>query len=165
MCITKKVKIFKITIDQYHYYLSVVIYFKCIYNSLYSYLQSNNILSKSQSGFRKGDSCISQLLDISYKIYANFDACPSLKTRGVLDISKAFDRVWNEGLLYKLKLYGINGPLLNLSKRLLTNRLPRVVLNGQTSNWIEILAGLTQGSILVLFFTYLFMYLMGSSQT
>ena len=54
---------------------------------------------------------------------------------------------------------------LNLLKRLLTNRLPRVVLKGQTSNWKEILAGLTQDSILVLFFIYLFMYLMGSSQT
>ena len=93
MCITKKVKIFKITIDQYHYYLPVVIYFKCIYNSLYSYLQSNNILSESQSGFRKGDSCISQLLDftlakfysfkVTHKIYANFDPFLSLKTRGV----------------------------------------------------------------------------------
>ena len=53
---------------------------KCIYNSLYSYLESNNILSKSQSGFRKGDSCISQLLAITHEIYSNFDACPSLET-------------------------------------------------------------------------------------
>ena len=34
------------------------IFDKCIYNSLYSYLESNNNLSKFQSGFRKGDSCI-----------------------------------------------------------------------------------------------------------
>ena len=99
------------------------IFEKCIYNSLYSYLESNDILSKSQSGFRKGDSCISQLLAITHEIYSSFDACPSLETRGVfLDISKAFDRVWHEGLLYKLKLYGINGPLLNLLKSFLMNR-------------------------------------------
>ena len=120
-----------------------------IYNSLYSYLESNNILSKSQSGFRKGDSCISQLLAITHEIYSNFDACPSLVTRGVfLDISKAFDRVWHEGLLYKLKSYGISGPLLILIKSFLANRFQRVVLNGQTSNWKEILAGVPQGSIL-----------------
>ena len=59
------------------------IFEKCIYNSLYSYLESNNILSKFQSGFRKGDSCISQLLPITHEIYSNFDACPSLETRGV----------------------------------------------------------------------------------
>ena len=100
---------------------------KCIYNSLYSYLESNDILSKSQSGFRKGDSCISQLLAITYEIYYNFYAYPSLETRGVfLDISKAFDRVWHEGLLYKLKSYGINGPLLILIKSFLTNRFQRV---------------------------------------
>ena len=80
------------------------IFEKCIYNSLYYYLESNNILSKSQLGIRKGDSCISQLLAITHEIYSNFDVCSSLETGGVfLDKSKAFDRVWNEGLLYKLK--------------------------------------------------------------
>ena len=48
--------------------------------------------------------------------------------------SKAFDRVWHDGLPYKIKLYGINGPLLHLLKRFLTKRFQRVVLNGQTSN-------------------------------
>ena len=80
------------------------IFEKCIYNSLYGYLQSNDILSKSQSGFRKGNSCISQLLAITHEIYSNVDAVPSLEARGLfLDISKAFDRVWHEGLLFKLK--------------------------------------------------------------
>ena len=67
------------------------------------------------------------------KIYSNFDAYPSLETGGVfLDISKAFDRVWHVGLLYKLKSYGISGPLLILIKSFLSNRFQRVVLNGQT---------------------------------
>ena len=51
-------------------------------------------------------------------------------------------------LLYKLKSYGISGPLLILIKSFLTNRFQRVVLNGQTSNWKNILAGVAQGSIL-----------------
>ena len=94
------------------------IFEKCIYNSLYSYLESNDILSKSQSGFRKGDSCISQLLAITHKIYSNFDAYPSLETRGVfLDISKAFDRVWHEGLLYKLLIIWYKWSTLNLNKK------------------------------------------------
>ena len=130
---------------------------KCIYNTLYSYLESNDILSKSQSGFSKGDSCISQLLAITHEIYSDFDAYPSLETRGVfLGISKAFDRVWHEGLLYKLKSYGISGPLLILIKRFLTNRFQRVVLNGQTSNWKNILAGVLQGSILGLLLFLIF---------
>ena len=56
--------------------------------------------------------------------------------------------MWHEGLLYKLKSYGISGPLLILTKRFLTNIFQRVVLNGQTSNWKNILAGVPQGSIL-----------------
>ena len=55
------------------------------------------------------------------KYLKNFDACPSLETRGVfLDISKALDRVWHEGLLFKLKSYGITGPLLTLIKSFLS---------------------------------------------
>ena len=120
---------------------------KYIYNSLYGYLQSNDILSKSQSVFRKCDSCKSQLLTITHEVYSNFDAIPSLETRGVsLDISKAFDRVWHEGLLFKLKSYGIIGPPLNLIRSFLSNIIQRVVLNGQTSNWKEVLAGVPQGS-------------------
>ena len=133
------------------------IFEKCIYNTLYSYLESNDILSKSESAFRNGDSCISQLLAITHEIYSDFDAYPSLETRGVfLGISKAFDRVWHEGLLYKLKSYGISGPLLILIKRFLTNRFQRVVLNGQTSNWKNILAGVLQGSILGLLLFLIF---------
>ena len=56
--------------------------------------------------------------------------------------------MWHEGLLYKLKSYGISGPLLILIKSFLTNRFQRVVLNGQTSNWKNILAAVPQGSIL-----------------
>ena len=65
-----------------------------------------------------------------------------------MDISKAFDKVWHEGLLYKLKSYGISGPLLILIKKFLANRFQRVVLNGQSSCWKVILAGVPQGSIL-----------------
>ena len=81
----------------------------------------------------------------------------NLKRAVYLDISKAFDRVWHDGLLYKLKSYGINGPLLNLLKRFLTNRFQKVALNGQTSNWKEILAGVPQGSILGPLFFLIFL--------
>ena len=54
--------------------------------------------------------------------------------RGVfLDISKAFDKVWHEGLVFKLKQNGISGNLLNIFEDFLRNRKQRVALNGQTS--------------------------------
>ena len=66
----------------------------------------------------------------------------------ILDISKTFDTVCHEGLLYKLKPFRISGNLLNLIKHYLTDRSQRVLLNGQCSNWQPILPGVPQGSIL-----------------
>ena len=67
----------------------------------------NNLLNNCQSGFRPNDSCVNQL--ISHNTYRTSDANPSLEIRGVFwDLSKAFDKVWHEGLLYKLKNNGIN---------------------------------------------------------
>ena len=73
---------------------------KYIYDTLYSYFEGNDLFSKSQSRFCKGHSCVSQLLSITYEIFKSFDANPSLDICGiVLDISKAFDRVWHKVLI------------------------------------------------------------------
>ena len=122
---------------------------KCIYDVLYNYFVTNNLFSSCQSGFREGDSCVSQLLSITHDIFTGFDASPPLDTRGVfLDMSKAFDRVWHEGLIFKLKSYWVAGPLLSLLSNFLSGRYQRVVLNGKTSEWKQIKAGVPQGSIL-----------------
>ena len=70
----------------------------------------DSLLNSNQSGFRPGDSCINQLLAITHEIFEAFDCNPSLEVRSVfLDISKAFDKVWQEGLLFKIKSMGISG--------------------------------------------------------
>lgn len=134
------------------------IFEKIIYNSLFGYFQENKLLSDQQSGFRRGDSCTSQLLAITHELYKSFDCNPSLETRGVfLDLSKAFDKVWHEGLLYKLKCYGVEGGFYNILENYLRDRKQRVVLGGQSSNWLNINAGVPQGSILgpLLFLIYI----------
>ena len=109
----------------------------------------NKFCNSNQSGFMPGDSCIHQLISITYEIYPSFDANSSLEVRGVfLDISKAFDRVWHEGLIYKIKCMGVKGDLLALIESFLFERQQRVVLNGQESEWLTIKAGVPQGSIL-----------------
>lgn len=117
--------------------------------SIYSYLNDNKLLTPKQSGFRPGVSIINQLLFITYKIYCTFDDTPSKETRAVfLDLSKAFDRVWHEGLIYKLKCNRISDDILALIYNFLSNRKQRVVLNGKTSEWKDVLAGVPQGSVL-----------------
>ena len=72
---------------------------KIVFDQVYKFLNDNNLLSKDQSGFRPGDSTIYQLLSISSSIYENFKKFN--ETRAIfLDISKAFDRVWHDGLIY-----------------------------------------------------------------
>ena len=79
--------------------------------------------------------------------FKSFD--DGLEVRGVfLDISKAFDKVWHEGLIYKLKQNGVNGNLLETLTNFLNDRKQRVVLSGQHSKWENIEAGVPQGSIL-----------------
>ena len=122
---------------------------KVIYNSLYKYYEFNKILNDNQSGSRSGDSCINQLINITHDVFQSFDSNPSLEVRGVfLDISKAFDRVWHKGLLFKLKSNGIEGNLYNLIESFLCDHFQRVILNGQNSKWEKISAGVPQGSIL-----------------
>ena len=114
------------------------------------------MISKDQSGFKPGDSCINQLLSTTHEIYKSFD--DGLEVRSVfLDISKAFDKVWHEGVIFKLKQNGISGDLLNILTDFLSNRKQRVVLNGQVSTWTSVNAGVPQGYILcpLLFLIYI----------
>ena len=105
-----------------------------------------------------GDSCVSQLLSITHEIYESFDCNPSVDISGVfLGISKAFDKVWHDGLIFKLETYGIDGKLLKVLKSYLKDWQQRVLLDGQTSSWKNILAGVPQGSVLgpLLFLIYI----------
>ena len=116
---------------------------------MYDYFIKNNLLVSCQSGFIKGDSCVSQLLEITHNTHQNPDANPSIDTRDVfLDMSKGFGKVWHAGLIFKLRSYGIYSGLLHLLKNYLRNRKQRVILNGVTSPCKPIKSGVPQGSVL-----------------
>ena len=122
---------------------------KILYNNIFEYLQENNLLCENQFGFRPSDSCEYQLLSIAHEIYASFDYNHPLDVRAVfLDIPKTFDRVWHDRLIYKMKLLGITGQPLKLIQSFLSDRLQRVVLNGQNSSWTSVFAGVPQVSVL-----------------
>ena len=72
----------------------------------------NDLTSQSQSGFNPGNSCINQLISITHEIYLSFDK--KFELRGVfLHISKAFYKVWHEGLIYRLKQNRVKSNLLD----------------------------------------------------
>ena len=95
----------------------------------------------THSGFQPCDFCINQLLSITHKIYTSFDNGLE-EVRGVLpDISKAFDKLWHKGLIFKLKWNSISGEHLHILSDFLSIRKQRVVLNGQNSSWTSVHAG------------------------
>ena len=103
----------------------------------------NKPFTECQSGFIPGDTSVGQLLSVTQKIYKTFYCDTPAERRGIFfDISKAFDKVWGEDLIFKLRTYGVEGDLLKLLINYLEDRKQRVVLNGQTSSWKKISATL-----------------------
>ena len=91
---------------------------------MFFFFIENGLISQNQSGFKPGDPCINQLFSITREIYKSFD--DGWEVRGVfLGISKAFDKVWHQGLLLKLKLNEISGNLLKITENVIANRYQR----------------------------------------
>ena len=133
------------------------IFEKLIFKSLFENLDEHKLLSEHQSSFRPNDSCINQLLSIVHGKYSSFNVDPTLEVGGVfLDMSKAFDKVWHEGLIYKLRQVAISGEALAFTNSFLNSRFQCVILNGQSSNRLPIKAGVPQGSILRLLFLFVY---------
>ena len=122
------------------------IFERLIFNEMFRVLLEN-LVSLNQSGFKPGDSCTNQPLSITQEIFQTFDE--GFEVRSVfLDISKAFDKIWHKGLIFKLSQNGMSGNLPDLLSDILSHRKQRVVLNGQKYTWENVNAGIPHGFIL-----------------
>ena len=128
---------------------------RLVSDDLRDYLEKNNIITGAQYGFRKKSSTLDQLLDVYDKMMSGLDQRKVTKLL-FLDVSKAFDRVWHNGLLHKLECLGVNGGVLEFFRSYLGDRYQRVALRGVLSSWLPLRAGVPQGSILgpLLFLVY-----------
>ena len=74
---------------------------KLIFNEMFMFFNENNLISQKQSGFKPGDSCLNQLISITHEMYESLDEGLDVRS-AFLDISKALEKVWDEGVLFKL---------------------------------------------------------------
>ena len=120
---------------------------RLVYNRLYEYCCQFNLLTPRNSGFKRRDGSVNRLLYLVENIYRGLDNEQEIAVV-LLDITRAFDRVWHKGLLFKLRNIGISGSLLQWFESYLTSRYQKVVIKGKSSELKRLLAGVPQGSIL-----------------
>ena len=123
------------------------IYEKHILSALHLHLDKHNIISNSQSGFRKKHSCSSAMHHL-YSTWSDEIRCKKLLLLIFLDFRKAFDLVNHEILLTKLKRLGITGNFHNIFKSFLSNRTQCVKVGKSFSEMLPISSGVPQGAIL-----------------
>ena len=114
-----------------------------IRDTLVYHLKSNQLIVNSQHGFRKGRSCLTNLLEFLDKVKGCIDTEDSVDVI-FLDFAKAFDKVSHKRLLLKLKAHGIDGKLNNWIAEWLRNRTQRVCIRGVMSDWLAVLSGVPQ---------------------
>lgn len=118
-----------------------------IKHQIVEHVENNDVLPCTQSGFRKGHSCATALLNVTDYILRATDS--GLSTVLVLlDYSKAFDTLNHKTLLLILKYVGFSTEAVNFIANYLKERKQKVVLNGSFSDSINIFQGVPQGSVL-----------------
>ena len=120
---------------------------KIVCSAIMSFLTTNGLLSEQQHGFVRGRSCQTNIL-LCLERWTEIIDNGNWVDVAYFDYAKAFDKVSHRLLLIKLQGYGIDGKLLNWLKAYLENRRQRVAVGNALSEWLEVISGTTQGTVL-----------------
>jgi hypothetical protein len=120
---------------------------RVLLNRINEHLEDNNIIPSQQCGFRTGRSTSHQLIKVIKTAKENLN---NKKSTGMifLDVEKAFDRVWHNGLLYKMLKLRFPLPLIKTVRSFLSERSFAVFIKGQFSEIKVIKYGVPQGAVL-----------------
>ena len=113
---------------------------------LMSYLETGKIISEEQAGFRQFRSTEDQVTYLSQEIEDAFQEKKVLFATWI-DLQKAFDKVWTDGLLVKAQRCGIGGKMYSWVSSFLHNRKARVTVDGKLSRKFLLRHGVPQGGV------------------
>ena len=114
---------------------------------LQNHLLNNKLISSGQFGFKPHHSTADLLTILAETWNASLDKSEEVCIVAC-DIKGAFDRMWHNGLLAKLRSKGVSGMLLTWLRSYLHERSIKVVLSGQSPDASPTNASVPQGSIL-----------------
>ena len=128
---------------------------RVIERRLRKHLEDNGFFSNYQSGFRKSKSTNDHLFRLSQTIMESFNRGEHV-IAAFLDVEKAFDNVWNNGLRYQIYQLGLPTKLCSWLSDFFVRRVIQVKIEGFLSPKVYPKAGVPQGSNLgpLLFLIY-----------
>ena len=121
---------------------------KVVANRLIFVLEERGLLTGNQAGFRPGRSTVDQVLKLVQDASDNMHAQPrGTRTMATFfDYSKAYDKVWRDGLLFKMLQMGIPFRFVRYTRHFLSSRWTTVSINNVNSKPFMLRNGLPQGS-------------------